>query len=369
MRIFRSPQEAESAPEARSGRRSLAVAALTLGLAAMIGGLLSVEIDAPHPRPVAIAEAPELTKMQLRGEDMLPPSGDAVATFQGDGRAPPLIPVGGPAQRKNVNAPALVVFGAIVPEPAKAAQPGHEKSGESPTTVDPPAKDASPLAMTPPSATGPALTARSGDAEKPGGSPASYAPNQMDRSIDPAAFRPDPSTNPSGKWTARVAVAAADTAAPAPAAETAVRPVAHAKWRPAASQQARAPHPSADSRATPAPAEQVANPLSRAFVDLINSLTRPAVSVRPRDPAPNSTSGGWVVQLGASGSESEARSEAVRLGARYASALHGAPIGLNKAWARGGTVYRLRAIGLSEADATALCAQVRGDGGGCFYGK
>ena len=59
----------------------------------------------------------------------------------------------------------------------------------------------------------------------------------------------------------------------------------------------------------------------------------------------------------------------MRLSARYASALRGATIGVHKAWVRGATVYRLRAFGLSEADATELCAGVRGAGGDCFYGR
>jgi hypothetical protein len=32
----------------------------------------------------------------------------------------------------------------------------------------------------------------------------------------------------------------------------------------------------------------------------------------------------------------------------------------------GETVYRLRVVGLSKADAVALCSRLKGDGGRCF---
>ena len=75
---------------------------------------------------------------------------------------------------------------------------------------------------------------------------------------------------------------------------------------------------------------------------------------------------GWAVQLAASNSEDEAKNDLKRLSDRYASALNGSTIRLHKARVDGETVYRLRAVGLSKADATALCERLKGDGGSCF---
>jgi hypothetical protein len=75
---------------------------------------------------------------------------------------------------------------------------------------------------------------------------------------------------------------------------------------------------------------------------------------------------GWAVQLAASKSEDEAKNDLKRLNDRYASALNGSTIRLNRARVDGETIYRLRAVGLSKADATALCERLKGDGGSCF---
>jgi hypothetical protein len=78
---------------------------------------------------------------------------------------------------------------------------------------------------------------------------------------------------------------------------------------------------------------------------------------------------GWAVQLAAPKSETEAKSDVARLNAKYASVLNGAAIGVHKAQVNGATVYRLRVVGLSKADAAALCGRVKGGGGDCFIAK
>jgi SPOR domain len=80
-------------------------------------------------------------------------------------------------------------------------------------------------------------------------------------------------------------------------------------------------------------------------------------------------SSGWAVQLAAPKSETEAKSDAARLNAKYASAFNGEMIGVSKAQVNGATVYRLRIVGLSKSDAAALCAHVKVDGGPCFVAK
>ena len=116
------------------------------------------------------------------------------------------------------------------------------------------------------------------------------------------------------------------------------------------------------------PPQEPANPLARAFGEL-GALAAPAASTRQPVESTPATSSGWAVQLAASKSETEAKSDAVRLNARYASALNGAAIGVHKAQANVATGYRLRVVGLSKADAAALCARLKGHGGDCFILK
>jgi cell division septation protein DedD len=80
-------------------------------------------------------------------------------------------------------------------------------------------------------------------------------------------------------------------------------------------------------------------------------------------------SAGWSVQLAAPKSEAEAKNAVERLNAKFASDLNGSSIGVHKAVVNGETIYRLRVVGLSKADAAALCARLKGDKGECFIAK
>ena len=102
------------------------------------------------------------------------------------------------------------------------------------------------------------------------------------------------------------------------------------------------------------PVNPMASALARVFGELVGALAGPA---------------GWAVQLAAPKSETEAKSDLARLNAKYSSALNGEAIGVHKAQVNGATVYRLRVVRLSKADAAALCSRVKGDGGDCFIVK
>jgi hypothetical protein len=95
----------------------------------------------------------------------------------------------------------------------------------------------------------------------------------------------------------------------------------------------------------------------------------PAQSAPQRVDPTATMSNGWAVQLAAPKSETEAKSGAARLNAKYASALNGEVVGVSKAQVNGATVYRLRIVGLSKSDAAALCARVKVYGGNCFVAK
>ena len=82
-----------------------------------------------------------------------------------------------------------------------------------------------------------------------------------------------------------------------------------------------------------------------------------------------SPSPGWAVQLAAPRSEAEAKTDLARISARHATTLRGSKIGVRKAVVDGVTVYRVRVVDLSRADASILCARLKGDGGDCFVAR
>ena len=75
------------------------------------------------------------------------------------------------------------------------------------------------------------------------------------------------------------------------------------------------------------------------------------------------------MQFAAPRSEADAQSAIARLKSKYADALGGADIVVRKADVKGQTIYRVRASGLSKADAAALCAKLKASGGDCFIAK
>jgi hypothetical protein len=162
-------------------------------------------------------------------------------------------------------------------------------------------------------------------------------------------------TKLSPKSSARVVVAKTDTTAPEANAQTPgeptqpgaqVKPVEKATKKPKPEQAAT------EATATPA------------------TFATPATSATPPvDTTAAIASSGWAVQLAAPKSEAEAKSELARLTGKYGADLNGSPIGVHKAVVNGETIYRLRVVGLTKADAAALCARLKGEGGECFIAK
>jgi hypothetical protein len=85
--------------------------------------------------------------------------------------------------------------------------------------------------------------------------------------------------------------------------------------------------------------------------------------------APAPASGGYAVQLAAPRSADEAKAQIHSLQSKYADALGGASLGVRKADRNGDTIYRVRAGGLSKADAVAMCSKIKSTGGDCFVAK
>jgi hypothetical protein len=79
--------------------------------------------------------------------------------------------------------------------------------------------------------------------------------------------------------------------------------------------------------------------------------------------------GAFAVQLAAPSSEQEARDIQLRLIKKYGADIPGFHPSIRKAVSGDKTVYRVRTVGLSKEDATALCQKVLTSGGKCFVAK
>lgn len=119
--------------------------------------------------------------------------------------------------------------------------------------------------------------------------------------------------------------------------------------------------------ATPAEgARQSFERMLHTFGDMFSAPSSPA---QQPDRSTDTELRNWAVQMSAPKSEAGAKRELKRLNAKYASDLNGSTIAVHKALVDGETIYRLRVVGLSKADATVLCARLKGDGGNCFIAK
>ena len=159
--------------------------------------------------------------------------------------------------------------------------------------------------------------------------------------------------------------------------------------------------------ATPAPAlpTKLAPPKSAARVVSKSDTTAPAdqgvgpVPVKPKKPKPTPTvaeaepkiktddvktddaktddakaaeaagGGGYSVQLAAPNNRADADELVKKAQVRYADAIGGASVGVRKADRHGDTIYRVRVLGLTKAQASAMCAKIKSVGGDCFAAK
>lgn len=93
--------------------------------------------------------------------------------------------------------------------------------------------------------------------------------------------------------------------------------------------------------------------------------TAPAAAAPRTDP-----NGGFAVQLGAPGSEAEARATFAALQRKYPDQLSGqSPIIRKTELAGGKTVYRLRVGPYAREDASSMCSALQAAGGQCFIAK
>jgi hypothetical protein len=190
------------------------------------------------------------------------------------------------------------------------------------------------IATTTPSATGSGEALHASDGPQPPAKPATKGVSEVALVAQPSTHKLNLPTKLSGKPSARLVVAKTETAAPGAEAD-------------------KAPE-------TPL-LQQPANPLSHAFRYAVGAVRATAASApQPAEQTAAHKSGDWAIQFAAQKSEAEAKVDVGRLNAKYAAALDGATIGVNKTLANGETIYALRVTGLSKAEATALCERLKG---------
>jgi hypothetical protein len=183
----------------------------------------------------------------------------------------------------------------------------------------------------------------------PAPSPAPVAPARKPENAGAAALAATPTielpAKPEPKSSVRVNVAKTETPAPADSTSAPLQlgPATHAV-RPARTPK---PKPAVVADATPAAAETETTPKFETAA----------------------AGGGWAVQLAGAHSESEAQATLSRLQNKYSGDLGSASLAVHKAEVNGDTVYRVRAGGLSKADAHSLCSKLKASGGDCFVAR
>ena len=358
--LYADVRDEPASQQPRRSRRWLwTVSTLAIAGVAMIGAVFALKGGLPGmPRtPPFIAAAKGPTKV-------LPPSDATVSTPNSVGASllKDNTQVGSVTVVNNEEQPVdLHAQTAPPPAPAPAAPPNSSGSSAVRSTVDTPV-----VVMTPPPSAaaiapsfpepkpvrtislrpdGTPIPTLAAEAAQPASEPAAATPAPPAKpaakataaGAEPSTPKIDLPTKLSAKSSARVVVAKTDTTAPADAPGEPAQLGATSKSEKPAKVRTQVAAAEPEARAAAEPAA--------------------------------TASGGWAVQLAAPRSEAEAKSVVAKLSEKYASALGGAALGVHKAASRGDTVYRVRVSGLSKADAAALCARVKGDGGQCFVTK
>ncbi|MGX1789265.1 SPOR domain-containing protein [Bosea sp. NPDC055332] len=193
------------------------------------------------------------------------------------------------------------------------------------------------------------------------------------RKVRTVAIRPDGTPAPSNGAAANGAgqgIVTGSAPSTRPAATTA--PVAQAQPAP------RPQQPGATPATAPKTQERAAAPATPPASQTPPANTRTAaLAPQQAQPAESSAAaprtdpnGGFAVQLGAPGSEAEARATFAALQRKYPGQLGGqSPIVRKTELAGGKTVYRLRVGPYSREDASSMCTALQAAGGQCFIAK
>ncbi|MBV8441545.1 MAG: SPOR domain-containing protein [Hyphomicrobiales bacterium] len=320
----REPRDGGRAPGGRAGVWTELASTLAAAGAALIGAALVIAVFAPRATPPGAPETQPFIAAGQGPAEAPRPSGETVAV-RGDVDAARLGDV----------APVKVV--------GSEARPIGRDADASSAATTLPAPPAPPVDAAPPPPVARAAEAAPHNAPEPLAAPT--AGSKVVTAAQPTAPRLHSRAKLSRGLSARP-TDAKTAAAPSDAA-TATLSETHSPT---------APSTTAGPEATPAPAapREPVSFVTHAFGALAGAIGAPA-----GDPSA-SKSGDWAIQFAAPKTEAEASAAVARLTAKYAGALNGATIAVQKSQVNGETAYALRVAGLSKAEAEALCARVKG---------
>jgi hypothetical protein len=371
--------KAARADHGRQGSWYLKVGGLTaLGVLMAAGAIaMKLGVTGTHKPPPLILAAESPSKVAPPSEAAVQSPGDSGSLLLKDSAAPT------PAKIVN-NEEVPVDLSAITKEsqpasPPPAPAPAPQPSASATASV----AEATPVA---PTADTPIVAPSENLSGAPPSAPAAFPAAKRVKTV---SVRPDgtlisvdsaPATPPSQS-------AAPAPAAPAPVtvasttAPLAATPTLDLPEKAAAKSSARV---TASKTATTVPPDDEFNPPKPDAAAAPEKAAKLPTKLRPPKAAANATAviasnatpaaesvggGGWAVQLAAPRSEAEAQSDVSRLKTKYADNLGGAAIAVHKAEVNGETIYRVRAGGLTKADAAALCAKLKASGGDCFVAR
>ena len=346
-------EPAYSADDARSSepqqpRKGLIIAGVLLGVAAIgIGAVIGIRglsgpVRGTGEPPLIKAEAgPSKVQPQNPGGVEIPNQNKQIYERTPEPKPGETRVVTREEQPMDVQASARAASRVILPGPAAPADAAQAAAPAAPQPAAPTAVALAPSAVPP-------QAAAAGSAAPALGEP---------RRVRTIAVRPDGTSVPSPVQPAAAPVAEASSAraesspaAAAPATSTSTRSAAAA--RPAV---------------TPPPRPPAARPVMEAAAPPAAPAAAVAAAPAAAAPAAGGGAGDFMIQLGAPGSEAEARSLFSSLQRRYGAQLGGeSPVVRRAEVGNGRTVYRLRIGPFSREAAVQRCEALKSAGGQCF---
>ncbi|HXT08992.1 MAG TPA: SPOR domain-containing protein [Roseiarcus sp.] len=309
---------------------------ITIRTANESGALLTRDSAQPTPAPPKLVDPPEApVDLAARPEASALPMASAAAPS-------PAASATTPSPAASAAAPSPTAS-AVAPSPTASATAAADPSPVAPSIDTPIVATSAPAAPPPVSADPSRVKTIS---VRPDGTLISSGYEAAATTAQAAAPTPSPVL-------LKQADAGAEASSPAVALPTKLAPPKSAA-RVVSTTETTAPSDSDDS---PAPAAPKAK------------KPKPAVVAEAKgndDAAAAPSGGGYAVQFATAESESKGKALIRRFQGRFANAIGGAQFAVRKAEHHGKTIYRVRAVGLTRAEANAMCAKVKAAGGDCY---
>ena len=366
----------EPEEEGRPMRWKLTVSALAIAGVAMIGAVFALKGGVPGlPKtPPFIAAAQGPTKVAPPKTEAPAALNDPGGSLLGSAKPGPVKVVNTEEQPVDLNAQASLSN----PPSAAANPPAAVDQAKPPAGSDPTALAATgntPL-VAPPGASPPSMPSEFPVPKpvrtvslRPDGTPIAANPlDQATSDAKPAAAPPQEAPSQPAPQAASEATGAAEPSTPKLDLPTKLSPKSEARVV-VGKTDTTAPAANAETPTETAPAKMERAAHKAQGGQVADAADTTGAIAPPVDATAAATSGGWSVQLAAPRSEAEAKTKVAQLSSKYSAELNGSPIGVHKAEVHGETIYRLRVSGLTKADAAAMCARLKGDGGQCFIVK